>query len=168
MKKCFPLVLLIATALFLSSCDKDKDSKPNFTFTYDGDSYAISKGYIVHNWDEQGIFEKSIVFSSKGYIETYLQSSDYVVLQLRTDNSDLTIPDGTYAFNENWVNDSFYWGSVAIGFNAMDETGELNEDPTAGTVTVSNGGKKFVFAVEFADGKEVSGTFEGTLEPFED
>ena len=63
MKKFLPLVALLAVTMFLASCDKDKDSKPASSFTYDSKTYTLTNGYIGANYDDQGVYEKWVTFA---------------------------------------------------------------------------------------------------------
>jgi hypothetical protein len=163
MRRFIPLVMLLAMTLFIVSCGGDDEKTPTSSFTYNGHTATTPYGYISHNWDDSGIYEKSVYFSARDYQAMFTTATDYASISLRTNNSALTIPDGTYNFDSSWENFTFYWAEAARDYNWWEETGELNEDVASGKVTVSNGGKKFEYEITFQDGKKMTGAYHGAL-----
>ena len=155
-KKLFSVAAVLALSVVIFSCSKD-DDKPSSSFTVDGKTYALATGVDLQYGEvTAGVYGHLIDFSSKASTT----SMDYIYVDLYAASAN-SLPDGTYTFNasseEALVIAS---GEVAIGESA---TAGTYYDITAGTIVVSNSGKKFVFDLTVDGGKNVTGTFNGAL-----
>lgn len=156
---------------FFSGCNKDDDDMGDQIkneFTYDGTTYAITKGYLndvggnlnnSHDWD---IFLVTEGVGKSGFSLTGM--GEIVYLDLNTDSSTGLVA-GTY----NWasVRDAFTivpGSEVFLDYN-LDTFSGTKVSFTDGTVDIAiDGAETTVTFTLTADGKTLSGEWKGTLE----
>lgn len=166
----FALIALVSFTVF-TGCNKDDDDMGDEVkneFTYDGTTYALTKGFLndvggnlngSHDWD---VFLVSSGVDKNGFSLT--GTGEIIYLDLNTDTSTGLVA-GTY----NWANqrDPFTivpGSEVFLDYNLDTFTG-TKVAFTAGTADVAIDGTEttITFTVT-ADGKTLSGEWKGTLE----
>lgn len=165
------MALLAATAFL--GCDNDDDDIPEFKneFTYDGNTYALEKGYLANlGSNSNGTFDWDVTLSSSEVERSLFGISgtgEAVYLDLNTD-TEMGLVAGTYEWNDSRENFSIVQGSAAyvdFDFSAFSGTSVL---VSGGLVDVAINGD--VYTIEFEltipSGEKITGQYQGMLEEF--
>jgi len=155
-----------ALLVCFSSCDGD-DEGPSGSFTFDDESYKLSRGYVrLDDTDVSGdntYYYWTAVLTSKGiqYDEVFTGKGDAVILNIVALNDDGVLPSGTYT-STNETADS---NGVYIDFNVITEVGEVHTDVTDVSITITKSGSthKISFTIELNSGETVTGSFSGKV-----
>ncbi len=167
MKK-IAILSTIILSLFLSSCKSDDDSSSsNRRFTYNNTNYNVS--YVVENKYSNG--DASITFLNNinynGSTNTFsAESANFLEFDFQFNSEVTTIPEGTYTFNADDATVNTFYGEVTLGYNSENDTEDLYDSITSGTVIVSKSGSTYTFDFDVAtqNGETVSGTITSQID----
>lgn len=161
-RKLLSIALVLGLSAVLFSC-KDDEKGPSSSFTFEDESYKLSKGYRSEFGEvSTGVYEHDISFFSKEVTASNIDS-DFNFLEFTVfSSSETSLPDGTYTVESTDEALTIPFGTVAVGFNFSTFEGDMY-DVTGGTIVISNSGKKFVFDLTLDGGETVTGTFNGAL-----
>jgi len=161
----FLFILAASFVIFtIASCKKDKND-PKDQFTYDGETFELTQGYIEDYGDNgNGSYDFDITLVSNDI--NFIQETGIghlVYLDLNTSN-EFGLVEGTYNFSEEREAFTLVDGIIAISFDLDTETGELY-NAISGTVIIEIDGNetKIEFNLVMANNKNVSGEFKGVL-----
>lgn len=163
--------LFIVLALAITSCNDDNDDLPANRFELDGQTYALSSGFLEDfGSNGNGTFDFDIFLSSSGisYNSTsgfYVGSGDGIYLDLNTTSETGLLP-GTYNFSNNRTDFTFSDASVYLDFSFTNVSGTLFA-VTGGTVTIGIDGSTTTieFTLNLSNGQTATGIFSGVLTP---
>lgn len=158
-------MLLLAVAVTSVSCNKDdEDSTPRNSFTYDGTTFEVERGFITTFGDNgNGSFDWDILLVTEGI---NIEDGDFagegtgLYLDLNT-SSETGLVDGTYTFDANMrdaliMTDAFLTTVIGATTTEVQATG--------GTVTID--GNDISFDLTTVGGQTIEGSFDGTLTMF--
>lgn len=162
-------ILLMTIAVILPSCNKDDDGDSSTSsFTLDGTTYTLSKGFIADFGDNlNGSYDFDIFLTSDGISRGGLGLTgmgDYVYIDLNT-GLETGLEAGTYTFSTDREAFTFVDSDVYTNYDLTNFTGDVT-DVTGGTVEIELNGSDvtITFNLEIAGGSTVTGTYEGSLE----
>ena len=177
MKKLLFVLGMFAIFSFIScSKDDDNDSKStNSYFTYSGQKYALSKGYLVYYCQESSsVYCHELTICSSGITATstnFMGIGDYVCLDIYT-SSKTELPVGTYHFSSTITQAGYVaYGEIDMGVNIQEFGEDDNYVPFAsGTMTVSKSGSVYTITVTGKDenSNEIYATYTGSLTYYDD
>jgi hypothetical protein len=154
------LALLFSLAVSFTACKKDKDEASNFT--YNGKSYTT----IYAQNEPDGGYSNFLLLS--GDISSSAFTGKLSGVNLLFDNTAVT--EGTYTYKDDNADDydakkNFFDASVFVDMSFPDlDGGEMLDNITAGTVTITKSGSSFTIVYELNfDGKIVSGRYSGAV-----
>ena len=157
--------------LVITGCSKDdKESatgKITGSFTYDGNSYTLTKGAIINFGDyddlKSGVYNIDLYLADDGLnIETMSGEGNYLYFEMFS-SSDKALLSGTYDYAEPSAF-TFDLGFVFINHQPGTNTGTTVE-VYDGTVTISQSGSEYTITIDCEDetGKKITGTCQGSL-----
>ena len=134
MKKLLFTLGVVAMSSFIS-CSKDDDNDSKSTdsyFTYDGQKYALNKGYLEYEFQESSsVYFLELTICSSGITATsaiFTGIGDYICLGIYT-SSKTELPTGTYHFSSTLRQAGYVeYGEIDMGVNIQ----EVGEDDYVG------------------------------------
>jgi hypothetical protein len=158
------LALVLSLAVTFSACKKDKDEDKASNFTYNGKTYTTV--YAQNEADANGSYSNFLLVS--GDISSAAFTGKISGVNILFDNA--TVTEGTYTYKNDSdptynAKTNFFDASVFVDISFPDfDGGEMLDNITAGTVTVTKSGSGFIFVYELNfDGKVVSGRYSGAV-----
>lgn len=165
-------VLFLALGVISTSCNKDDDggSSASNSFTVDGTTYALTNAYkLAYNYpnadgsDDIDIWLTTSDITSSGNQELS-GSGDVVYLDL---NSSTTpeLASGTYNYASERAAFALSDSYAGENIDVYTLSGDKLFIVTGGSVEVSQNGNetRFEFNLTTADGKTITGNYQGTL-----
>lgn len=170
-RKSLFVLLVVGSALVFGSCSKDDDddSSTSSSFTYDGKTYPLDKGFLLDlgpNLDGSHDFDAYLVSEDiEAGLLGFTGMGDGVYLDLNS-SSDMDLVAGTYEFAADRAPFTIVSGSGAIlDYNfTVDEGEEIFANGGSVVVKVNGDSYELEFNLETADGKNIQGSFKGALE----
>jgi hypothetical protein len=170
--KLFSIIFIAALATVTTSCDPDDDIAAVALaneVTYDGSTYALSKGFLEDYGDNGNgsyDFDVTLVSSGINYDSTnaeFTGSGQVLYLDLNSDSM-AGLSNGTYNFSTARTEFSLLTAVVVVDFDATAMTG-TGVQATGGNVVLTKNGTQYTILVEctIASGGTISGSYEGTL-----
>jgi len=170
MKNLSKILILLIACQFGCSQDDDGDIVENGgSFTIDGTSYDLSKGFLV---DEGG--EYDIILTSAGISlesdagDDFIGVGDYVSI-IVISSSATSFEPGTFTWNTNKAPGTIEDIGVRVNFDFDTEIGDLDLDGTGGTATVTLSEDIYTVTFTIATATEtITGSFVGPLKDVQD
>lgn len=167
------LFVLIALALLIS-CNKDKDTGPTNSVAFEGESYALDKGYLENHGlvpDANALYSFDLWLVSNGIVVTEADISgvgNMVYIALFSGSKDELTP-GTYTFTNTQASPfTFYFTLIGLDYDVANKIG-LNFALVGGTVIVANDGTNYEITLNgvLVNGKSVTAYYKGPLTLFD-
>ncbi|MGE0078357.1 MAG: hypothetical protein AB7S48_10900 [Bacteroidales bacterium] len=162
------IAILFSLGLILSSCTDSEDKYTNNkSFSYDGTSYALSKGAIIKyvSAEKSGPFKLDLCLASTGInFDSLTGTGDFIYLEMYSTLS-TALTSGDYFYAETGETFTFDSAKIYINYNLTTKEG-TEIKIVDGTVTISNTGNSYEISLtcKDADGKEISGEYTGALQ----
>lgn len=162
----FSMVLIGGIATAFQSCDDDDPVTAN-EFTVDGETFALTHGYLelyqdVHPISSASVYKWSVILESTDPSNIW----HWVRFTLNS-KTGTTLAPGTYLYNgENTLDDlTFFFGEVVTNYDISSGEGQQYEAFESGTVTVARSDSKYtvLFDVTVSGGTKVKGSYTGSL-----
>jgi hypothetical protein len=169
MKKLTKLLIVLIALQFACSKDDEVVITTGGTFTLDGTSYVLSKGFLVDEGGEYGIILTSSGISLESSTgDDFIGTGNFVSLYIISSSSTSFDP-GTFTWSDNKSPGTIEDVGVGVNFNLATDTGDVELDGTGGTVSVALSGD--IYTITFSittDGSVVTGSYIGTLTDVQD
>ncbi len=164
-------------ALFVScTSDDDSSSDSQNKLTVDGKSYDLSKGslenYGMNNMDSSIYNFDVLLYSGFTYDaanEEYNGTGNYIYFEMYS-SSATELVAGNYVYNATGYGaNTFDEGYFEINYNTSNETNEMGDELTSGTVNVKKTGTEYEISFDgtTAGGKKVTAFYKGSLNYFD-
>ncbi|BDD05174.1 hypothetical protein [Aureibacter tunicatorum] len=180
---CQKLLTLLFVFTLFSSCgdDKKEESTPKNHFTYDGESYELTKGYLTllgSNFNIEGAYFDIVLSSSTLSLNQKTEELTGFghVIYLDLNSSSVTeLSSGTYTFDSEYFMsnfglrspNTFVDGLIVMNGDAKTGAGDIYSvyEETKGTVKVAKSDEQYVIEFSFTveSGKKVEGIYTGPL-----
>lgn len=170
-RKSLFVLLVLASTLVFSSCSKDDDDDKgtSSSFTYDGTTYSLDKGFLLDVGPNlNGSYDFDVILVSEGVsagLRGFSGNGEGIYFDLNT-SSDMDLVDGTYNYATDRAPFTFVDGTSAVlDYDFEKEEGEeVFVNGGAVNVKVDGDTYEFEFNLETPDGKTIQGTYRGKLE----
>jgi hypothetical protein len=169
MKNYLFFLLGLSVLLVYSGCNKDDDDGVSNKFVLNGESYALSKGYIEDygaNGNGSYDFDITLTSSDINYSDAqglFSGTGDFIYLDL---NSSLAsgLVEGTYSFSSTRDAFTLVDGTVGTNYDLMVFTGE-DFSVVGGSVDIEIKGNETYISwnLTISNGTMVTGEFQGIL-----
>jgi len=167
------MVATIALSTLFVACKKDDKVEAKNSFTFQSNTYDISKGFIS-NYGKRGAFDATnfdVYLTTSGITNTggtVTGTGDAIYLDFNS-SSAIELASGTYTIDDLRNLNTFYNAAVYINYNFTTFTGGeyLVDNNTTGTIKVNKTGTTYEITCSFTvdNGKKVEGYYKGSLTP---
>ncbi|MCF8372307.1 MAG: hypothetical protein K9H64_11835 [Bacteroidales bacterium] len=177
MKTLKTLILLVIAGTFLvfSSCKKDDDKSDPGKFTYDGTEYSLKGGFLEYfgpNSANDGYNLDLTFYTPEITVQEVLGfpyatgNGKVIYFWMYSSHSD-GLATGNYVFDALSTEAA---GTFVSGYLDTDPNNGVFVDFESGVVNVTRDGNNYEidFDVIDIDGKNISGTFKGTLKYYDE
>lgn len=165
----FTLLALIAfTTVF--SCKKDKNEPNSYEFSYDGNKYKLTSGFLTeYGTNGNGSYDWDVYLTSDGIAKEGFRDltgkGDFIFLDLNSSSS-TGLTTGTYTWSTFRDASTITTGFIGLDYDVDNPNGVPLIPATDGTVTIDINGTEttITFSLIMDSGKTVSGEWKGMLQ----